>query len=409
MSSIVRRKSDLIYLSILAGITIIGSSYYHFFHLLCDFLTIIIMALVYVLATKCYRYTKNDYSLFMGYSLLVIGIVFLIRILLNYRNHGFPLSTMAMAHSGAFLFEAVIFLCAPFFIRRKFSGIFFAISVVLILFLDITLVRYFGDTLIHGNILWLSCGIILLLALSNLSFHRRQLNDSIFLREMAAMILLAGASFLRIGTFVNTLKLIPDLLRFGAYILVYQGTISLPFESIFHEFKKRAIIDELTGLYNRQGLREFAKKVMARADREGLFIGVLLMDLDRFKLINDRHGHLAGDRIIQQFANILKDSIRETDIICRLGGDEFVVVLSAKELNPNVIRDRIIAEVERWQSTNELAAKIGVSIGIGIREPGSSKGLEEILKEADHHMYRDKNKKKPVKKREEANQYKMFG
>jgi len=401
-------KRFLLILLIIASLLIIGPANIRFFKLLFEFMTIIIMTLVYVLAMKYYRYTKNDFSLFMGYSLLTFGIIRLIYILLNYTEHGFSISTIAIVHSGALLLEAFIFVCAPFFISRKLSKSLFTNGVVLILILDIALVWYLGNSANYGNILGFSCGMGLILAMVNLFCHRREINDSIYQRIMGAMLLLTGASFLQAATFTNTLQLIPDLFRLGAYILVYKGTISIPYELDIHNFEEKALIDGLTGLYNRQGLMEFAKKEMARAEREGWFIGVLLMDLDRFKIINDRHGHLVGDRIIQQFANILKASIRETDIICRLGGDEFVVMLSAKEIYPSMIRNRIIEAVECWKSNNELAAKIGVSIGIGIKEPSTPKGLEEILKEADQHMYCDKKKKKSVKKNEQANQYKMF-
>lgn len=409
MSSVTARIRSLIILTIIACIFIIGSPHIDFFKLLFDLMTIIIMALVYVLAVKCYRYTKNDYSLFMGYSSLTIGIVRLIQILLDYSEHGFSVSVGAIANLGALLVETFFFGCAPFLICRKFSKVLFISGVMSILILDIALVWHSGDLSDYGNILGFSCGVVLLLAIVNLFFQRRKMDDSIYHRVMGAMILLTGALFLQVVALTNTLKLIPALFRLGAYLLIYKGMISIPYELVIRNFKEKALIDDLTGLYNRQGLMEFAKRELARADREGWYIGVLLMDLDRFKIINDRHGHLAGDRIIQQFANILKASIRETDIICRLGGDEFVVMLSAKEVHPSMIKDRIIEAVEYWKSNNQLAAKIGVSIGIGIKEPGSPKGLEEILKEADQHMYCDKNKKKPVKKNEAVNQYKMFG
>lgn len=409
MSSVTARIRSLIILTIIACIFIIGSPHIDFFKLLFDLMTIIIMALVYVLAVKCYRYTKNDYSLFMGYSSLTIGIVRLIQILLDYSEHGFSVSVGAIANLGTLLSETFFFGCAPFLICRKFSKVLFISGVMSILILDIALVWHSGDLSDYGNILGFSCGVVLLLAIVNLFFQRRKMDDSIYHRVMGAMILLTGALFLQVVALTNTLKLIPALFRLGAYLLIYKGMISIPYELVIRNFKEKALIDDLTGLYNRQGLMEFAKRELARADREGWYIGVLLMDLDRFKIINDRHGHLAGDRIIQQFANILKASIRETDIICRLGGDEFVVMLSAKEVHPSMIKDRIIEAVEYWKSNNQLAAKIGVSIGIGIKEPGSPKGLEEILKEADQHMYCDKNKKKPVKKNEAVNQYKMFG
>lgn len=404
------KKRFLLNLLIVATFVVIGLSNYRFFLFLSDYIIVTILALVYVLTTRAYRYNEDNFHLFIGYALSMVGIVYLIQIFLNLSDINFPLSVKLMVNSGVVLLEAFAMFSAPFFIRRKFSEIGFIIGVVLIMFLDIFLVWYFGEIVVQKKILGFGCGIILLQGIGNLFIHRRQLNDSIYFKVAGAMILLAGVSFFRIEeSIVNTFKFIPNLLRLGAYVLIYQGTSSAPYELILRELKQSVLIDELTGLYNRQGLREFAKKEMARADREGWSTGVLLMDLDRFKFINDRHGHLAGDRIIQQFANILKVSIRETDIVCRLGGDEFVMMLSAEKLNLSIIRDRILEAVEQWKATDELAVKIGVSIGFSIKEPGISKKLDDILKEADHHMYCEKNKKKTVKKTDDSSQYKIFG
>lgn len=398
-------RTTVILLMVVAAIYVAD---YQFIHFLSEYLTLVFMALIYVLATSCYRYTKSDYSLFIGNSLLVVGIIKLIQIF--YLHHGLNYfhSVKSMVDTGVFLLEAVTLACAPFFTRRKFSGIFFAMLIIMVGILDISMNWYFGF-IIPKNIVSYGCGIILLMGLGNLVIHHRNLNDSIYYKMVGATVLLAIVSFLRIEVLIDTFIYPPELFRLGAYILIYLGPISVPYESIFHEFKKSALIDELTGLYNRHGLMEFAKKEIARADREGWFVGVLLMDLDRFKNINDRHGHLAGDRIIKQFANILKGSIRETDIICRLGGDEFVVMLSSEDSNLSPIRERILEAVGKWKLTDELAAKIGVSIGIGIKEPGVHKKLEEILKEADLYMYREKYRKKAVKKVEESSQYKIFG
>ncbi len=408
MPSIVKQKSYLTIVLILAAVAI-GLLKYQFFQFLSVYITVTIMALVYILTTKCYRYTKNDYSLFIGYSFLIVGIVNLIYNFLSYYDINYPSIFKPMVHSGIFLIETYTLVCAPFFIRRRFSGAFWLIGIILTIVVDVTVNWVFGYIVIPKNIIGNSCGIILLLGIGNLFVHHRHLDNSIYYKMASAMILLSIASFFPMEMLVGFFRVIPSLLRLGAYILIYQGTISVPHELIFRELKENAMIDHLTGLYNRHGLMEFAKKEMARAEREGWFVGVLLMDLDRFKIINDRHGHLAGDRIIRQFSDILKKLIRETDIICRLGGDEFVVMLSSAELNPTLIKDRILEAVEQWKANDELAAKIGVSIGIGIKEPGSHKKLEDILKEADHFMYRDKSKKKTVKKAEEAGQYKIFG
>ncbi|MGH6903430.1 MAG: diguanylate cyclase domain-containing protein, partial [Geminicoccaceae bacterium] len=88
-----------------------------------------------------------------------------------------------------------------------------------------------------------------------------------------------------------------------------------------------ARFDQLTGLANRVLFRDYLIKTLARADRHHQLVAVMLLDLDRFKTINDTHGHEAGDRLLKQMAQRLKASVRESDLVARLGGDEFTVVM----------------------------------------------------------------------------------
>lgn len=395
---------------IIGILVIVGLLNYQFFKFLCDYLVLLIMALVYVLSTRACRYSRDEFLLFIGYSLSVIGAIYFTRIFLNQLVDNYFLPFKFIINLGFPLLESIALSIAPFYIRRKFSVTNFYINTVLSIILIFSLIKLFGVAVFQSGLLGPGCGLILLLGFIYLFIQRRHLNNLIFVSMAGAMILLSTASFLGIEKLVaNNFKFISELLRLIAYFLIYRGIILVPYESIYQELKESVLIDQLTGLYNRRGLWELARKEIARADREERFIGVLLMDLDRFKFINDRYGHLAGDRMIQQFADILKGSTRETDIVCRFGGDEFVVLLSLDEPNLQKIRNRISEEVERWKAGDELAAKIGVSIGIGIKEPGSPKELEEILTEADHYMYREKNKKKLTRRNVESSQYQIFG
>lgn len=409
MELLFRKKSLLAVLLIIAVLATIGSLNYRFFKFLNDYLALVIMALVYILSIKVYHYLKNDFLLFIGYSLSIIGAVFFFQVFINQTAVNDFLAVKSMVGSGFPLLESIALSSAPFFIQRKFSATTFYIGAVLLIVIIFNLIGLFGGEFFQSSLLGLGCGIILILGSINLFIQHRQLNNSIFINMIGAMIILTITSFLEIvKPVITNIKFISELLRLMAYFLIYRGVAFIPYELVCQELKERVLIDQLTGLYNRRALWELAKREMALADREERFIGILLMDLDRFKFINDRYGHLAGDRMIQQFANILKSSIRETDIVCRLGGDEFVALLSLEEPNLQTISNRISEEVERWKAGDELAAKIGVSIGIGIKEPGKPKKLEEILREADHYMYREKSKKKPARRNVESGQFQIF-
>lgn len=122
--------------------------------------------------------------------------------------------------------------------------------------------------------------------------------------------------------------------------------------------ERQSITDDLTGLYNRRHILEELEKEMERALRYNRHLAGLMIDIDNFKVINDRYGHLIGDRVLKTFAGILKASIRKIDIVGRYGGDEFFVMLpeSTVEIARTVVeRIRSILRTYEWNVASELA------------------------------------------------------
>jgi GGDEF domain-containing protein len=132
-----------------------------------------------------------------------------------------------------------------------------------------------------------------------------------------------------------------------------QGAVTTHFVSVINDVSERvryqkeleyqATHDSLTGLANRSLLNDRIAQAIAWAKRSGLFAGVLLLDLDHFKLINDASGHGAGDEMLRQVAARLTQCVRDTDTVARLGGDEFVVVLTdlADTADIDVVAEKI--------------------------------------------------------------------
>ncbi|PIW48819.1 MAG: hypothetical protein COW18_06385, partial [Zetaproteobacteria bacterium CG12_big_fil_rev_8_21_14_0_65_54_13] len=98
-------------------------------------------------------------------------------------------------------------------------------------------------------------------------------------------------------------------------------------QKLQEQLREQAMHDPLTGLYNRRYLDETIKRELARAARNNQSVGIVMCDLDHFKLVNDTHGHLAGDEVLRVFAGLLKKHARTSDIVCRFGGEEFVMFL----------------------------------------------------------------------------------
>ncbi len=149
--------------------------------------------------------------------------------------------------------------------------------------------------------------------------------------------------------------------------------------------------DQLTGLVNRTLFRDRLVQAMARSKRLQQPLGLMLLDLDRFKQVNDTMGHDVGDHLLKAVADRLKDCVREVDTVARMGGDEFTIVLEglAREEDITIIARRITESLAEPFLIEKHRASIGVSIGITVY-PSDDHGIDELLKHADAAMYKAK-------------------
>lgn len=147
-----------------------------------------------------------------------------------------------------------------------------------------------------------------------------------------------------------------------------------------------ASVDPLTGLLNRRSLDSQAAQLDADAAR----YAVAVIDLDRFKEINDTHGHLVGDKSLRLFAQVMRETLRQGDLLARVGGDEFVAVL------PGLMAEEVSAIVDRLREnlagTLARAAAPPFSISVGAADSAGGRYFSEVLTAADEAMYRAKNK-----------------
>lgn len=150
--------------------------------------------------------------------------------------------------------------------------------------------------------------------------------------------------------------------------------------------------DMLTGLPNRLMLQARLEGALGSAKRQGSQLALLLLDLDRFKDINDSFGHAAGDELLKQVSQILNDRLRSADTVCRMGGDEFAILLehiSHSEDAGRVADDIIESLSKTWCLSNGCDVSIGASIGISVF-PTQSDNAEALLQHADAALYRAK-------------------
>ena len=156
---------------------------------------------------------------------------------------------------------------------------------------------------------------------------------------------------------------------------------------------KGAFYDALTGLPNRSLFMDRLTQAIARQDRrDGGFYSVLFLDLDRFKIVNDSLGHMAGDKLLIEIARRLQEGLRSHDSAARLGGDEFTILLdNVRDVCEAIqIADRLQEQISKPMSLDKQVVFTTASIGIAMGSP-DYKRPEELLRDADTAMYRAKN------------------
>lgn len=158
-----------------------------------------------------------------------------------------------------------------------------------------------------------------------------------------------------------------------------------------HALEYQANHDSLTGLANRNLLNDRIEQAIAWAKRNGHVLGVMLLDLDHFKLINDASGHSAGDALLKEVANRLMACVRETDTVARLGGDEFVIILTDLPQPDDVdqIAEKILSTLSRPAEVAGRDIFVTASIGVSLYPRDGDHG-EILLRYADMAMYRVK-------------------
>ncbi len=153
--------------------------------------------------------------------------------------------------------------------------------------------------------------------------------------------------------------------------------------------------DTLTGLANRRRLEDYLPQEIARAAREQTKLGVLFMDLDGFKPINDELGHDVGDLVLQEIGRRLNTTVRGYDLAVRMGGDEFVVILSSVESEENCrqLAERIRSALTQVIEIEGQAMRLGVSIGCALF-PNHGTSQDELVEAADKAMLQEKRERR---------------
>jgi len=175
-------------------------------------------------------------------------------------------------------------------------------------------------------------------------------------------------------------------------ILAHQFALAMRRLKLYKDIETLAITDGLTGVYTRRYFIERFDEEIKRASLHKNTLSFLMIDADHFKKINDQYGHLAGDMVLKEVANIIQENVREIDIVGRFGGEEFCVVLpDAAMEGARVVAERIRKHAEkRLIKAYDSTVRVTLSIGISMY-PSDGKLLEELMDKADWALYRAKS------------------
>ncbi len=162
-------------------------------------------------------------------------------------------------------------------------------------------------------------------------------------------------------------------------------------QNMINSLRTLSLMDELSGLYNRRGFIASAQEQLLIAERKHIRLYFVFLDIDNLKKINDAWGHKKGDEAISSFANILKASMRKSDIKGRLGGDEFAaLVQKAPKSGVNTIISRLHKNLKEFNSKKEFLFELSASIGVAEYNSKKPCSIDELMSRADKLMYRDK-------------------
>jgi diguanylate cyclase (GGDEF)-like protein len=158
------------------------------------------------------------------------------------------------------------------------------------------------------------------------------------------------------------------------------------------EAERLSQTDDLTKLHNARYMRQFLLNEIRRARRYGSNVAALFLDLDDFKKVNDRHGHLVGSHVLMEVAAVILLSVRDTDAVARYGGDEFVVVLPDTDTElAGVVAERIRAKVSKYEFTGGKRLQLSLTASFGVATfPYHASSPQQLIACADTAMYEAK-------------------
>lgn len=182
----------------------------------------------------------------------------------------------------------------------------------------------------------------------------------------------------------NLLRLLARRVRFGSQVIARS-------RNQLAEAERSSLVDALTDLHNRRWLEQHFPREMRRCSTAGIPLSLLILDMDHFKAVNDRCGHLVGDQLLRSAAAAIKSRLRANEMAARYGGDELLVLLPGASIaEARSIAERLVQAVAQVSIPSLRAAAIQVSVTIGVAQMIVGEELGTLLERADRDLYQRK-------------------
>lgn len=178
---------------------------------------------------------------------------------------------------------------------------------------------------------------------------------------------------------------------FWALVLLFQTGLSTLLGFLIRRLHKQSSRDPLTGMYNRRYFAERLEYELERTKRYSVPLSLIIIDLDKFKSINDNHGHLEGDRVLKAVAKTLDTNSRSVDIVARWGGEEFAILLP----HTDIIGAEVVAERLR-KTVEELSIGIQITLSAGVASINKFMDMNSFVALSDQAMYEAKKTRNTV-------------
>ncbi len=381
---------------------------YSFFHVTADLAAIFLGLTIYIIASYSSKYSKGSNLLFVGVAYLSVSIIDLMHLINDggFSHTQMDLNTATQYWIGARFTEAfVLFFAYSKLLKVKNMSLKILVAsfgfTTLVILLFVSFSQYFplmydldGFTF-YKKVMDILIILLFIFAFITIRRHESRKFNRIVLIIAIGFKIFSEVTFLFNSGEVEILNILRYISKYISYVLLFvvfaRDFLVRPYENIFRAFKDKedellelTKRDSLTGLYNHSTSYEIIREIITKNETSKNDICLMMIDIDDFKCINDKYGHIKGDEVLLGVANLFKHCDGPLKLAGRYGGDEFVVLFVDCDGNlAEIISNKLFNKLKK------LSIEIGitVTISIGISEWEKRFTAKDLVRSADYQMY----------------------